>query len=235
MSDDSLHDALVDTRQLPIIARGLEELGGAAWSIDALISGPCSGALRRTFADVKADRVAALSKRKDLGLDGPPAPRTAHGDAAKAPPSGVAKAARERKKAADLGLARKPAAPAQTPSLDEAVSKWDDRNDAVSAMWCATLSACAALQCSAGGHVLRQTALLTRERVGVQEGAARRARGVTEEGRAERGGACGGLAALLRAAARFGRSQVRSARASDRKTPGRGVLLAARRARSPAP
>ena len=68
MATEDLHDALVDTRQLPIIAAGIERLGGPAWSLASLVRDTSETGLQQLFADVKAQRLERLLKRKDLGL-----------------------------------------------------------------------------------------------------------------------------------------------------------------------
>ena len=68
VANEDLHDALVDTQQLLWLVRGIEQLGGPAWSLGSLVRTGGKACGQEVFADIKAQRLESLLKQRHLGL-----------------------------------------------------------------------------------------------------------------------------------------------------------------------
>jgi hypothetical protein len=68
---EHLHDALVDTQQVPTVAAGLAGIGGPTFQLNVLADKSHPLGLHASFAEIKADRRQKLLSHKALGLASP--------------------------------------------------------------------------------------------------------------------------------------------------------------------
>jgi hypothetical protein len=63
VQEQQLHDALVDARQLPLVARAFKQHGGPDWSLEALFQGSCNiSNMYKSFDAVKLSRASSINK-----------------------------------------------------------------------------------------------------------------------------------------------------------------------------
>jgi hypothetical protein len=65
---EDLHSALVDARQVPIVADGIAALGGPAWKLSSLLSPASTLDALKSFADIKVHSWQQLVKTHDLNF-----------------------------------------------------------------------------------------------------------------------------------------------------------------------